>query len=141
MSYIFDKYFIDSEGSYPNTFNTPANKLIISEVEKALNLEFPNDYKEFLQFTNGYTGFVGKNYVDLYQVEIVGNNEYCKNEFPWAIEIGSNGGGEMYIMYLIGSIVNYGVLPMIGDDNDLIPLGNTFEGFIKHLYFNDFWNN
>ena len=45
-------------------------------------------------------------------------------------------------MYVIDKRTNplqFGLLPFISSDEDFIPLGDTFEEFIKHLYDNDFW--
>ena len=45
----------------------------------------------------------------------------------------------MYVIDKRSEKLQFGLLPCIGDDNDFILLGDTFEEFIKHLYYNDFW--
>jgi hypothetical protein len=142
MQSIIEKYFVKTEGDYPNKFYPPASLMTIQEEEKKLNFEFPADFKKFFQFSNGYTGFVGKSYLILNKIEEIKDDVYNNQEFhPWAIQIGSSGGGEMYVLFKKENIYHYGLLPMIGEKEDLISLGNSFEEFIRHLYFNDFWRN
>jgi hypothetical protein len=53
--------------------------------------------------------------------------------------IGSDGGNEMYVLDKRREKLQFGILPYVGGEDDFIPLGETFEEFVRHLYYNDFW--
>jgi hypothetical protein len=59
--------------------------------------------------------------------------------FPWIVFIGSDGGNEMYVIDKRKEIFQFGLLPFIGKETDFIPLGETFEEFVRNLYYQDFW--
>jgi hypothetical protein len=145
MKEIIAKYFSDpaSEENYvsKNEFYPSANPDKIISVEKSFAIEFPQDYKEFLSITNGFEGMIGQSYVRFNKVAEMEEytKAYCVEFFPWLIHIGSNGGDEMFVLDKRESTLRYGIMPYIGDDEDFIPLGNTFEEFVGHLYNNDFW--
>ena len=141
MQEILNQFF-QSQGDFPNEFNLGVtSSLVFKDIELELGIELPQDFKNFLMVTNGFEGFVGENYCRFNKLEeILENTKVCCHEwFPWAIHIGSNGSSEMYVLDNRGEQLAYGILPNIGDDNDFIPLGKSFEEFIKHLYKNDFW--
>lgn len=141
MEKLIQKYF-QKQGDYENHFNFPVDIVKFKSVEEELCFKFPVDYIEFLKITNGFEGFVGESYCQFNRLEeIVQNTEgYCKEFFPWAIHIGGNGGGEMYVIDKRKEKSTYGIMPCIADEEDFIPLGNEFEEFIKRLYMNDFWS-
>ena len=129
------KYFHDTEGC-KNEFNPPATEEQIHEAETQLNFKFPDDYKEFLRITNGFDGFVNNWYVVLESTENIyeRHSGFCAEFFPWAINVGGDGGGEMFVIDTRTFPFQYGVLPCIAAEEDFIPLGNTFEKFISRLY-------
>lgn len=133
MSDLVNKYF-QSEGNYKNEFYLPASEETIIEIEGKLDLIFPLDYRKFLLTTNGFEGFVGKSCARFERVE--GIIEMIEGyELPsWVVSIGSDGGAEMYIIDRKEEEYKFGMLPFIFDDNDFIPLGTTFEQFIKRLF-------
>lgn len=146
MKEIIQKYFSDSQSELntdKNTVNPATDLETISEVEKELNIRFPKDYKDFLLITNGYEGSIGQSYVQLIRVEeVVKYTEMYGGEFfSWAIYLGTDGGNEMFVLDKREDQLQFGVMPFIGNDKDFIPLGNTFKEFIKHLYYNDCWEN
>lgn len=147
MKEIIQKYFSDppSDSNYAdkNVFNPPADIKNIAEVQKQLNVKFPQDYIDFLLLTNGYEGMVGESYVQFTEIEkIIEYTEgYGGEFFPWIIHIGSDGGGEMFVLDKRENPLKYGITPYIGSDEDFISLGDTFEEFIRHLYYSDFWKS
>ena len=96
----------------------------------------PKDYKEFLKFTNGFEGTVNEFIVDFDPVDKIyqSTQDTCADFFPWAIYIGTNGGGEMFVIDTRQTPYQFGLLPNIASEKDFIPLGHTFEEFIRCLY-------
>ena len=129
------KYFRESEDN-KNKFNSPATTEQIAYLEDQLEIEFPNDYKEFLKFTNGFEGFVNEFFVRFVPADQIyqSTQDTCAEFFPWAIYIGTNGNVEMFVIDKRQTPYQFGLLPYIADDNDFIPLGDTFEKFIERLY-------
>jgi cell wall assembly regulator SMI1 len=62
MREIIQKYLSDPPSDYTdkNVFNPPTDIKSIIKVEKDLKINFPQDYKDFLQITNGYDGTLGQ---------------------------------------------------------------------------------
>ena len=139
-TYLSDKP-IANDYAASNVFFPPAEISLIEMVEKSLGIKLPQDYVDFLLMTNGFDGMIGESYVVFEPIQKVEEYtaSYCGEFFPWAIYIGTDGGNEMYVIDKRGTNYNFGLLPYISNDKDFINLGATFEGFIKHLYDNDFW--
>lgn len=137
MLNIISKYFHDTD-EYHNEFNSPAQDSDIGELENLLGISLPTDYKEFLKFTNGFDGQVNEFIVSFDSVERVYQStlDTCISFFPWAIYIGTNGNLEMFVIDKRQTPFQFGLLPYIGEENDFIPLGETFEKFIERLYNN-----
>ena len=135
MPDFIKKYFHDTVDR-KNEFNFPATSEQIENLENQLKIEFPNDYKEFLKFTNGFEGSVNEFFVRFEPVELIyqSTQDICAEFFQWAIYIGTNGSGEMFVIDKRQTPYQFGLLPFIADDNDFIPLGDTFEKFIERLY-------
>lgn len=80
----------------------PAHEAAIAQVERALALAFPPDYRAFLLWSNGGEGRVGTAYFSFWPVENLlarnvsaGIGKYLSERF---VGIGSNGGGECYAL-------------------------------------------
>jgi hypothetical protein len=58
----------------------------------------------------------------------------CAAFFPWAVYIGTNGNVEMFVIDKRQKPYQFGLLHYIADNDDFIPLGDTFEKFILRLY-------
>ena len=80
--------------------NKETNLNDISIVEERLHIVFPEDYLEFLKWSNGGEGYIGKNYVSLWKVEDleVLNREYQIQTYllKGYLGIGTDGGGICY---------------------------------------------
>ena len=131
--------YFQSPEDYENQFYPPVEVNQFDLIETSLGIQLPDDYKAFLRTTNGFDGMIGESYCVLNKIEDLPSLtvNYCKEFFPWAIHIGSNGGGEMYVLDKRGNSLTYGMLPYIGEDDDYIPLGQSFLDFIKRLYQSD----
>lgn len=140
MTDLIGKYF-DNKQPENNTYFPSADLNKIKQLEKSLSIELPQDYVDFLCRTNGYEGILGESYVILASIESV--EEYTESYggefFPWIVYIGTDGGNEMYVIDRRKEQLQFGILPFIGQESDFISLGDSFEEFVKHLYFNDFW--
>jgi hypothetical protein len=135
MTDFIAKYFLNTAGIV-NEFNPPATVEQISQLENQLQINLPSDYKEFLKQTNGFAGVANEFVVDFYPVEKIyqSTQDTCAEFFPWAVCIGTNGGGEMFIIDKRQIPYQFGLLPNISGENDFLPLGDTFEKFIQRLY-------
>lgn len=129
------KYFHDI-GDNHNEFNGPATEEQIDKLQMQLGVALPNDYKDFLLFSNGFEGEVGQFVVIFEEVDRIYDTTQitCADFFPWAIFIGSNGSGEMFVIDTRKMPYQFGLLPYISSENDFLPLGDTFEKFIQRLY-------
>lgn len=137
MTDFIKKYFPETDAiGNKNELNSPATNEEIARLENQLEIEFPNDYKEFLKFTNGYAGLLNEFVVRFDPVDQIyqSTQDTCAEFFPWAIYIGTNGNLEMFVIDKRQTPYQFGLLPYIADDNDFIPLGGTFEKFIERLY-------
>ena len=80
--------------------NKETNLNDIGIVEEQLYIVFSEDYLEFLKWSNGGEGYIGKNYVSLWKVEDleVLNREYQIQTYlsKGYLGIGTDGGGICY---------------------------------------------
>ena len=145
MGDLILKYFSDlptqNDFVERNDFSPPAELDKILDLEKVLGIKLPNDYIDFLLITNGYSGKLGQSNVHFIGIEKIEEYTlaYGGEFFPWIVFIGTDGGNEMYVIDKRNEKLQFGLLPYIGEDKDFMLLGDTFEEFIKHLYYNDFW--
>ena len=84
--------------------NKGTNLNDIGIVEKQLHIAFPEDYLEFLKWSNGGEGYVGENYISFWKVEDLAalNAEYQIQKYlsEKFLGIGTDGGGICYGFYL-----------------------------------------
>ena len=132
----FIKKYLSNTEEYQNKFNPPATEGQIIKLENELGIILPTDYKDFLRFTNGFEGAITNFIVIFDPVDKVyqSTQDTCAEFFPWAVCIGTNGNLEMFVIDKRQNPYQFGLLPNIAEDNDFIPLGDTFEKFIVRLY-------
>jgi len=135
MSNFITKY-IREKDMHRSEFRKPATLEQIDILEENLGISLPVDYRDFLSFTDGFEGFIDSWFVRFSSVEQLfpEMQEYCNEFFPWAVCIGTNGGGEMFVIDKRQVPYQFGILPSIGGDEDFFPLGDTFEKLILRLY-------
>src|SRR5689334_4496105 len=123
------KYFKDKQK------NTPATDMEILDLERRLGTNFPDDYKLFLKQINGFEGTIGESYLRLNRLEEIEECtlDYCSRFYPDKVCIGTNGGGELFVIDKGNENQKYGVVPTIGDMDDYIELGDTLDKFIGRL--------
>ena len=137
---IISTYFKSNEGTIDeSSFAAPTNEVQLKTFEQIFFITLPPDYRNFLKITNGYEGFIGESYVNFSSINEIISYQEIYEHYPWILYIGNNGAGEMYVIDKRAEKFQFGILSYIGDENDFVPLGYSFEEFIKHLYDNDFW--
>jgi len=109
----------------------------VLNIEKAIGIIFPSDYKEFLKTANGCEGmFNGKNYAILWSGGdlLRYNKEYQVDEFlEGMLLIGSDGGGEAFAFDKVNEMAIVHV-PFVGMERALaVKISDSFSGFLDLL--------
>jgi len=132
---IIDQYF-KGNASFTNKFFPGATEDDIDDAEEILKIKFPGDYREFLRISNGFEGFINQFYLRLIPVGFIHDDslDYCSERFAWALYLGTNGGGEMVVLDTRKQPFEFGLLPYLGEDDDIIYLGNSFTSFVEAMY-------
>ncbi len=117
----------------------PSSVVAIDKFERNANFKLPDDYIEFLRFTNGGEGFIGEqSYIMLWPIQdmIELNKSYKVNEYASGLFLfGSNGGGEAYAFDISSKHMNIVQVPFVGMDLSLVQsISSTFNGFVAYLY-------
>ncbi|WP_215145131.1 SMI1/KNR4 family protein [Exiguobacterium qingdaonense] len=117
--------------------NEPASEINIKKVEELLSINFPQEYYEFLLFSNGGEGVIGQSYLVLWKIEdlIELNDAYGVEEFaPGLLIIGSEGGDTAYCIDVRSDIKPFVQVPFIGMDlSEVQGCSNDFKGFLSFL--------
>jgi hypothetical protein len=108
------------------------DKLILS-----LPFSLPNDFIDFLRFSNGAEGDIGNNYLVIWRAEdlVPFNKSYSVNlNAPGLFLFGSDGGGEGFgFDYRAGKLIVVDI-PFVGMDWKLArKKGNNFMDFLRNL--------
>ncbi len=116
----------------------PAQAGDIQAAEQKLGVRFPDDYRAFLQASDGLEGFVGEDaYLMLwYAKEVAELNEgYSVAEFaPGLVLIGTDGGDTGYGFTQKGGGHQYVQVPLVGMSADAIePKGRSLSDLVRGL--------
>ena len=119
--------------------NSSTTRDVIQRTEQVLKVQFPLDFKLFIEEFNGAEGEIGPNaYVVFWSLEdiIELNEAYEVNEFaPGLILIGSDGGDTAYAFDNRNDSKVIVEVPFIGMDLDEVKIcANTFQEFLGYLY-------
>lgn len=116
------------------TLRPGASDELLNSLVRTLGIRLPTDYLSLLSYSNGLSGFVGENYLNLYRAEDVqacGLHEYA----PFFIFIGSDGGGEGYAYDTRSPDMPIVSVPFIGADSEVPrPLGKSILEFLERLH-------
>lgn len=114
--------------------NKGADLKSIENAEKEMNFVFPEDFKEFLLFSNGATGDIDGDYLELWAVEeIPASNRVIEMDkySPGLIAFGGDGANELYAFDARKTPCAIVQIPMIGMDLDSVwKCADTFEHFL-----------
>lgn len=117
--------------------NPPATAYVIQECEQKLGVVLPDEYKQFLQHTNGGEGPIGReSYLQLWRIDDVAawNADYQVNEFaPGIVLFGSDGGGTAFAFDYRAQpqVIS---IPFIFEFEYAEVLGPNFDKFLVALY-------
>jgi hypothetical protein len=114
-----------------------AQEDVIRQLEEDLKIKLPAQYKSFMQHSNGGEGFIGDNYLEIWPVEEIRNNneELLVEEFaPGLLLFGGDGANELYAFDARDANMPVIKVPMIGMSHEDIKFcSNTFLGFLRLL--------
>lgn len=116
-------------------FNNMASIDFIESVESEIGIMLPDDYRDFLQCSNGGEGFVGSHYIILWKIEelVEFNNEYEVNKYaPDFFLFASDGAGEAFAFKKNDKFIY--IIPFIGMSCDsALIVSDSFSNFLKKL--------
>jgi SMI1 / KNR4 family (SUKH-1) len=72
----------------------------IEELERALGVVFPDDYRTFLRWSNGWAGWLGEEYIALSSTSDLpwANDEDSRRLYPGVVNVGGDGGLETFAL-------------------------------------------
>lgn len=109
----------------------------LSGVEAALHVELPRSYRSFMMTSNGCDGAAGEAWCILYPIEQVIELTKTYREATFTdgvIFIGTDGGGEAFIIDFNTSLPTFASMAYIGDGlEDALHRDETLDGFIAKL--------
>lgn len=124
-------------------YNESVSATLVIDVQEKIKIKFPDDYIEFMLYSNGAEGFVGESYLAIWRLEEIVplNDGYMVDKFvPGLILFGSDGGGEAYAFDTRFTPTQYVEIPYIGMSFETKKfLGISFLEFLNLLHTR--WEN
>ncbi len=119
--------------------NEPASESAILDFETASGFQLPDDYRQFLLYSNGGEGFIGQHaYAMIWPIEqVVSMNEaYQTAEYaPGLLVFGSDGGGEAFAFDVREDYWSVVSVPFVGMDLKVAKsIASTFSEFLEELF-------
>jgi hypothetical protein len=119
------------------TLNEKAACDHLARVEANLGFPLPTQYRHFMFDHDGGEGFIGSQYLILWQARelLEFNLEYdVKKYAPGLLLFGSNGGGEAFAFDTCDESMRIVMVPFIGMSiKDASPISDSFESFLSEL--------
>lgn len=117
---------------------TQIAKTKIEQIQSFVNFNLPNDYLTFLQNYIGFEGFIGSEFVQLWDLDelIEANTDYqIFNNLPKTLGIGGNGSSEFIAIELTDdNSIRVVLSPFIDLDKQYhIEIGNSFTDYLNQL--------
>lgn len=121
------------------TLNPPATKEMLDTAGSVLGIELPLQYQEFMLFSNGAEGCIGKSsYAVIWPNKNLAqyNADYEVNKYnPGLIYFGSDAGGMVFAFDNRTDAAPIVTLPFVSIDlEDVEPCGDTFDEFIQIMH-------
>lgn len=117
----------------------------IEEIEDFIKSKLPHDYVSFLRKYMGSEGFIGQEYVVLWNIDelIEFNKTYCiPDNLPQTLGIGGNGASEFIAIELLNNKYRIVLSPFIDlDEQYHIEIGTSFSDFLLRLDNGKNWFN
>ena len=115
------------------------------QVQQQLHIVFPEDYLEFLKWSNGGEGYIRKNYVSLWKVEDleVLNREYQIQTYlsKGYLGIGTDGGGICYGFCLEKQFAIFKCPLGDLDINEITIVANSIKDFFGNALVSELQKN
>ena len=115
----------------------PASPEIVDGISSNSEIDFPEDYLNFLRHHNGGEGFIGDNYVVLWKAEELCdfNQKYEVEKYaPGIFLFGSDGGGEGYGFDTESMTMPIVQIPFIGMERRYaVSIADNFSDFFSKL--------
>lgn len=132
MDYKNNSYFkgLDFGNHHPITIED------LKEVEDAVGIRFPQQYKELMLFSNGAVGEVGNSYLTLWELEDVQDfyDDCCQDDLFNIVLFASDGAKMGYGFDKSKSLTIVSV-PLDSLEMDYVEFcANTFDEFMEYLY-------
>ena len=108
----------------------------IAKAQADLGVTFPADYVEFMLLSDGGEGWLGPNYISLYDLHdvVYRNRLYAESSVEFLI-FGSDGGGEFFAFDTQANPMPVVTVNMVGfSREEAIFCGGTFTEFLEFLY-------
>jgi ABC-type amino acid transport substrate-binding protein len=107
----------------------------IAALAASVGRQLPDDYVDFVQTADGAEGWVGGDYVALWQIhEIVATNDDLEvaTYAPGLLLIGTDGGGEAFAFDLDTPTLPVVMVPIVGLSRDLMRyVGESFSAWLR----------
>jgi hypothetical protein len=128
---------IFSELTKGMTLKPGVDEVILEKVTLSLSVTLPQDYIDFLRYSDGAVGFIGENFLQLWSINELEslNKGFGANEFtPGYFLFGSDGGGEGYGFDFRSNDIKVVMIPFDFMDWSIAKIkGNNFLDFLKKL--------
>ncbi len=115
--------------------NPGASNAVIAAAERALGVQLPEAYKNFLREHDGGVGVLGQDYVDLWSAGDLSERQsgYEVSTYaPGLLLFGSDGGGEAFAFDTRAEPWAVVRAPFVGMSlDDCVPVARTFDEFLR----------
>ncbi|MDT3404808.1 SMI1/KNR4 family protein [Mucilaginibacter terrae] len=115
----------------------------IDDIESLVGFKLPDDYKSFLLHHSGYEGFIGQEFLRLWDADeiVINNNEYgITQQLSHTLGIGSNGASEFIALVKYDDGFDVVLSPLIDLDEEYhITIGSSFTNFLERLDAGENW--
>jgi hypothetical protein len=133
---------IDLVLSKSNFLKAVSINVDFQNIEHIIGFPLPDDYKYYLTSYKKFEGFIGNEYLRLWESEtrLQLNKDYNIDSLVNVIAIGTNGNAEFIGIELKNN--SYGIIlsPFIHlDKNNFIPIGKSFTDMLIKLDSGDAW--
>lgn len=119
-------------------------ELLKAAVEQNLNLRMPRDYIEFVSQNDGYSGLIGRSYLQLFTCDtLIENNSGYQGGTPAEklLIFATDGGGELFVIDARHETERYIMVNSVGWEIDNpITLGQSFDEFLRAIRDGQQWS-
>ena len=125
----------------PDDCRPPASPEQIAQAEKALGTTFPQDYRAFLAFSNGFDGEIAGHYLVLWGTDMLAELASGYDVLPPTasqVMIGSNGGPTAFAL-MGGNYVSFPFVFAGPLEEEIRVLATDFTAFLQAIAAGEGW--